>query len=277
MSKRQETRPTYIYLLVDCRPDVLASGWPCGEPFYCGKTVQKLSYRLVDHLYLAATDLNSKRPLLSRIRECGDYIKIICIDVVPQADDWRDRERKWIAWCRATYPNMVNVSAGGEGVLGLTHSEKTREKLRLLALGKPLSIEHRRKLSESLTGLPKSNEHVEKVRQSLIGKKASQETRRKLSSAHMGIKHTDETRAKISATLKRREVTPKQLSDLDRARSMRVFGPESREKMRKAKLGKPLSEEHKAKIRKAVLAHVDRVKSAPVNVDNQRAQCIVTP
>lgn len=250
MARRPNTLPTSIYLLIDCRPETIARGWAEGEPFYCGKTIRTLRHRFRQHLNLATADLESERALLPRIRECDGHVKIILIDTVPAGGNWWDRERAWIAWCRATYPGMVNTTDGGEGVPGLICSEKTKEKLRNLYLGKPLSPETKAKISKALMGRVATPETRAKLSASNTGKKASPETKKRLRESHIGKGHTPETRAKIGATLKKRPVTEKQIRDLNKARSLRKFGPEFRAKVSAGRKGKKLPAEHYAKLSK---------------------------
>ena len=65
---------------------------------------------------------------------------------------------------------LVNMTDGGEGILGLKHTTKTKVKMR-----KPKSEEHKAKISAALTGKPKSEEHKLKVGSAFKGKKLSEE------------------------------------------------------------------------------------------------------
>jgi hypothetical protein len=111
------------------------------------------------------------------------------------------------------YRYGFNNTAGGDGCLGFSPSEITREKRRIAMTGKR-------------TGYKMSEETKEKIRQKAIGRKLSEETKIKISEAGKGRKHTEESKNKISASLKLRK-------------------PETY-----AFLGKNLSEEHKQNISK---------------------------
>jgi plasmid stability protein len=64
-----------------------------------------------------------------------------------------------------------NVTSGGEGAPGRTHSEETKRKIRAAQQGRSLTKEHRQKLREAwLRRAP-----------------ASEETRKKMSHAHKGV------------------------------------------------------------------------------------------
>lgn len=70
-------------------------------------------------------------------------------------------------------------------MLGISPSEATRQKLRMVHLGKPKSEEARRKMSEA--GKNRSEEHRRKLSEWQKGRTLSEERRRVLSEAHKGI------------------------------------------------------------------------------------------
>ena len=89
---------------------------------------------------------------------------------------------------------LHNRTDGGEGVSGLSHSEKTRRKMSEAQKGKTLSEETKRKMSEAKKG----NKHM-------LGKTLSEETKRKISEAQKGRTHSEETKIRISEALKRKK------------------------------------------------------------------------
>lgn len=111
MPRRKNTRPTIIYWLLDTRPEIIAKGWLIGEPFYCGKTVDTTERRLHGHRADAATRPFGK--VSARILECGDFVRIETMEIVPPDQDWCERERHWISVIRFSFPDSVNVSDGG--------------------------------------------------------------------------------------------------------------------------------------------------------------------
>jgi hypothetical protein len=113
---------------------------------------------------------------------------------------------------------LRNMTDGGEGATGYTHTAETRAKLSQLGKGRKLSDETR-------------------ARMSAAGKnrKLSAETRAKISEANRTRIVTDETRAKMSATRKGRPGKPN--------------SPEKRAKLSAATRGRIISEEQKAKTR----------------------------
>lgn len=130
---------------------------------------------------------------------------------------------------------LVNLNDGGKG--GVSPSEETLEKMRLINLGRKhtdafrenqrqnmlghiKSEATRKKLSAVHKGKPKSPEHVAKVAKALLGKKHTVESRAKMSAAKMGVsppnkgkQWSEETRAKIAEiwVQRRKEGTSKRV------------------------------------------------------------------
>jgi group I intron endonuclease len=86
-----------------------------------------------------------------------------------------------------TFYNGYNSTLGGEGSVGHTFSEKTREKMRLKKLGRKLSSKHKEKISIANKGRLFSQETREKISKKLknnknfLGKTFSEETKKVLS------------------------------------------------------------------------------------------------
>jgi hypothetical protein len=97
--------------------------------------------------------------------------------------------------------NLVNMTDGGEGVLGFIASEETRQKLSEAHKGKTPSEETRQKMSSAKKG-----------NTNMLGKKSSEETRQKMSESKKGNKninfgktHSEETRQKMSLVQRTKE------------------------------------------------------------------------
>jgi hypothetical protein len=128
MPRRKNTKPTLIYFLLDARPKKLAAGWPMGEPFYCGKTVDSAEARLSSHRFDARKWPN--RRISKRIAECGEHVRAQVMETVPLDADWIAREKRWIELLRFSFPGGTNVSDGGDGSPGYVHTEESRAKMR---------------------------------------------------------------------------------------------------------------------------------------------------
>jgi group I intron endonuclease len=104
------------------------------------------------------------------------------VDVIFEHDDveftMNVMEPYFIKWYD-TYENGYNLSEGGEGSLGIKHTEETKRKIseahkgNQYNLGRKLSEDHKRKLSEAATGRTSPNK----------GKPMSEEQKRKISEA----------------------------------------------------------------------------------------------
>jgi group I intron endonuclease len=192
---------------------------------YVGVTKRSLRKRLLDHFYKARKGADLF--LSMAIRKYGaDAFDILPLEEVT-LDDAYDSERKWIERLSPEY----NMTGGGDGVRGLTMSEKSKALMVEKKIGRkrgPQSEEHRRAISEGQKGKILSEDHKHKLRlawnkRRLIGH--SEETKRKMSMSHrnkspeekaawieklvakrIGRKLSEETKAKISASHRARHM-----------------------------------------------------------------------
>ena len=127
-----------------------------------------------------------------------------------------------------------NLTEGGEGVCGFTHSAETRQKLSKSLKGRIIPEEQRKKISGALTGrpntwqsgVPLSESVKKKISASLQGHLVSDETREKLRQANTGKHHSDETKKKLSENNRMREPEiRKKVSE-----SLKKSGPERAKK-----------------------------------------------
>ena len=185
-----DTRRVKIYVLK--HPDTL-------EIRYVGKTVRSLSRRLGNHVANAKGNKHNKhlanwilgllsegkRPLIEQLEECDSAV-------------WQEREQYWISH----FPNLINLTEGGDGCVGFLHDETTKEKLRLVNKGRRHTQEFKDTMSRRLKGVKLSPEHIAKIAASNRGRKATLETRKRLSESHKGIVQSEESRRKRSETIK---------------------------------------------------------------------------
>lgn len=122
---------------------------------------------------------------------------------------------------------LLNLTDGGEGIKGFSHSAETRAKIGASNRGRKQTEEERIKRSVTLKGRPKHPGHGAKV-----------------AAALRGIKFTDQRRANISAARKGYKLTPEQL----KKRKDTMASPETRAKLRMANLGKKASAAARAKM-----------------------------
>lgn len=122
-------------------------------------------------------------------------------------------EQKWIRYFKKKGVKLTNKVDGGPGMLGLKHSEETKNKLSEKLKG--------RKVSDKTLKMFKSQKGK---KHPMYGKKHSEESLRKMRESHLGYKMPEEQKKKISNSLK--------------GRKYGVISEEHRKKLIKAKKNK---------------------------------------
>lgn len=185
-----DTRRVKIYVLR--HPDTL-------EIRYVGKTVRSLSRRLGNHIDNAKRSKHNKH-LSNWILKILAAGKRPIIELIEEVDNsvWQEREKYWIKH----YPNLINLTEGGDGCLGMIHNKAARIKCGLANIGRKHTQEHRETRSKILKGRKLSEEHKAKIGAANKGKIRSLATIEKLSKAHKGIPQSQESRRKRSETIK---------------------------------------------------------------------------
>lgn len=129
-----------------------------------------------------------------------------CILVLAECvsnDEALDREQEIIAMFKDAGIELVNITAGGQGMTGWHPTEETRMKLSRSLKGKRKGIlfsqEHKDRLRESMIGRTFSDESIQKMVKSRTGKKQTPDHIENNRLANIGRKLTLEHRAKISA------------------------------------------------------------------------------
>lgn len=169
-------RATFIYAL--CEPDTKTIR-------YIGKT-NCLDRRLKSHWRDSRKRKNHLGYWLSSLAASP---ALLILREVPESE-WEEWERRYIRSARALGFDLVNGTAGGEGVTaGKILSAEHVEKIRAHVTGRIFSTEHRARISASLTGRIFSTEHRAKIRASRLGSKASEETRSLFKSQRAGEKN----------------------------------------------------------------------------------------
>jgi len=82
-----------------------------------------------------------------------------------------------------TFRNGYNSTQGGDGVLGLKHSDLSRKKMSNSHSGKVLSQEHRDKIGLAHRGRKNSPEVIAKMKKAHTGKKLSEDHRARISTS----------------------------------------------------------------------------------------------
>lgn len=95
---------------------------------YVGKTVRSPRKRHNEHIMEAMR--NPRLPVHRWIKSLYDRGSWSClwhIERVPECADWADRERYWIAKFKSEGHDLLNLTDGGEGLAGHSHSEESRQ------------------------------------------------------------------------------------------------------------------------------------------------------
>lgn len=128
---------------------------------YIGKTKNELNLRLYSHL--KEKHKCHRYYWLQKIKNTNQKPIIELVDIVPESE-WVFWEKHYISLFKSWGFNLVNSTDGGEGLDGYKHSEKTKEKLRNINLGKKYSEETKAKLR---------NRKVSQITKEVIAKKLS--------------------------------------------------------------------------------------------------------
>lgn len=113
-------------------------------------------------------------------------------------DGWQEAEQKWIAHFLNAGVKLTNLTVGGEGCRGFTHSPESKAAQSARRKGATLSLEHKKAISSALKGRQKSPE----TRAAMAGRKASAETLTRMSAAQTGRVVSPQTLQKMSASRK---------------------------------------------------------------------------
>src|SRR5208283_4760583 len=148
---------------------------------YIGQTMGSLAQRIRRHTKDAKRPC--KQSLFARaLRKYGIHnFEIRGIDLACSTDWLNKKERQWIAFYNSQMPNGYNMTAGGEGALGLPMSETAKDKLRQCNLGKIMLEGTKQKIRTA------------------IGHR-SPEAREHKSLGHLGHTHSEATKQKMKET-----------------------------------------------------------------------------
>lgn len=142
---------------------------------YVGKA-DDMKARFHGHFYDKMN--NRKGNWIKHLRSQGLSPKIEVLDIVPK-EDWQYWECFYILLLKSWGMRLTNGTHGGDGVVGLKHTEDAKNKVRIANIGKKASQATKEKMKSSSSRF-------------WLGKKMSESLRKKLSLAHKGKKLTDD-------------------------------------------------------------------------------------
>jgi group I intron endonuclease len=169
-------------------------------------------------------------------------------------NNWGEKETYWIEKLEThiSLGKGYNLTLGGDGTLGYSLSEKTKEKIRKKAIGRKLTKETKEKIRQANKGKIVS----EKTKKALSKPRkngCSEERKRKISEATKGRIPWNKGHRGITLDS---EETKKKKSENNKGKNNPMYGKrhtkESLKKMQLNSTGKKVSNETKEKIRKTI-------------------------
>ncbi len=150
-------------------------------PFYVGKGTKSRIINFANHSCWVKNILD---------KDGRKNIKIEIIECKDEQDAFK-LENRWICIFKADGYSLCNLTEGGGGISGYSHSITAKQKISQFNKGKKLTLAQKQAVAEARTG-----------------KKASEITRERLSLSHLGNKPSEETKRKMSETHKRLGTLP---------------------------------------------------------------------
>lgn len=227
---------------------------------YVGQTIRKLSERIAGHID------NKGSYIGNALRKYG--LESFTVTVIDAADSKKvldEKEIYWIAKLSCRHPNGYNFTDGGDGHLGQSPSEETRQKQRVAMTGQKRSEATKEKHRVNMTGdknPAKRPDVQEKMRLANIGRIQSESEKANRSASLSGVPKSEEHRANISKSLMGHEVTEatkkgmrdhirteEHCQNISKALTGKSQSEESNQKRSQAQSGVPKTEEWKEKAR----------------------------
>ncbi len=251
---------------------------------YVGRTSQPLKRRVANHISESLGDekqTHKARWIRSVLAE-GHRVLGSVIAWGSTDEELNQLECHYIAHFRDLGFSLTNSTDGGDGVVGLHHTEESRRQMSAVKMGHPRnhppgwkhSEESKQKMSAALKGQKRSDETRERLRIAKTGTKHSDEPRRKMSDAHTGKTLTDEHRQHISEVTRGRKFSAEHRAKMGEAQARRwakarengpiQFSDEHRRKLSDAAKGKPkgpFSEAHRQSMREGQLRRQARERA----------------
>lgn len=170
---------------------------------YVGKTMKSVERRWRSHC-----KGGDNTPIQNAIRKYG--VESFTVETLYETNDENvlaKAEQICIEELGTRRPEGYNLTAGGEGVLGLKHTEETKKAMSVARTGHVFSEEHNRKISESRNGITFSDETKRKMSEakkgkpsSFKGKKHSEESNRRNREANLRTANSEEMKTKRKLT-----------------------------------------------------------------------------
>lgn len=220
---------------------------------YVGITTQPMPTRFRDHLSKARN--GGKTVIAQALRKYGK--EAFTVTLLAEATAWEEltaMEQDAIMHYNTLVPHGYNMTRGGDGILGFTHSEETKQRIAEKKRGIPAPEHVRIAVGNRHRGVPKSPEQRQKIGDAQRGEK----------SPTYGKPMPEEIKQRISATQAGRQynlgktynISPETRAYLSSLRRGRTHTAEARAKIAAGHRGKPRDEATKAKLSAATKAYL---------------------
>lgn len=209
ISSEKSKKDFYVYALLDPRREgVFEFNVPYGEkfvfthePFYVGKGRGK---RSSVHAVVARSGKNNsyKDNKIRTIFGIGLEVLVEHVVVDLTEEDALQVESELIEVIGRLVDKsgiLTNLTSGGGGISGYSHTSEARRRISKRFIGKPLSEEHRKKIGDANRGKERPAEVKEKIRAKLIGRKHPKFVPRK-----RGATRSEETKERMREAAKNR-------------------------------------------------------------------------
>lgn len=169
---------------------------------YVGMTGKSVMKRLAAHLRDASVNHRT-----NWLRSLDEPPRAVVLASRLTRDEAVTIEVFHIAHFRSIGRPLVNGTDGGDGTVGYSPSDLTRQRLSAAGLGKRRSPETRARMSAARKGMVFSDQHRANIGAATARRAVSDETRRKMSESQSkrekqpaaGMKHSATTKARMSA------------------------------------------------------------------------------
>lgn len=148
---------------------------------YIGQTTINLNHRIARHLI----ELKKSSSYFHRVlkRHGIENFKWEILKECKNISNLNQSEKYFIEYYKTFFPDGYNLTMGGEGIIGYTHSEKTKNKIRQKLIGHSVMGKTREKISKKLQGHKQSKEIILKRKKTMEVIKDSEAYRKNLSRA----------------------------------------------------------------------------------------------
>lgn len=212
---------------------------------YVGATLLSIEQRVSEHLKDARrTEPTHKRHWL-KLLASQDQVPLAMLLEKTDKHNWQTREQYWIKHFRECGEPLTNGTNGGEGLLGLRHTDSTKAKISLARLGRKASEETRARMSESHKGHQHAQETKQKISKANKGKIRTAEQCEQFKKSW--DKNDPSRRRKTGETGKRNKGRKPSVAQREKMLAV-LHSPESRTKSGATRTGRRLSEATKRRM-----------------------------